>query len=69
MRKSLTGSSAISISSSETHTHTISYSTNASALQPARSLTELPVTAQMDASPGSTPDPGHRPICFADLTT
>lgn len=62
-------SSAVSISSYLTHTHTSSYSPNASALLPSRLLTELPVTAQIDGSPGRTPDPQHRLIYFADLTT
>lgn len=61
-------SSTISISRSKTHTHTSSYS-HASALLPTCALTELPVTAQMDASLGRTPDPRHRLICFADPTT
>lgn len=64
-------SSAISISSYKTrlHTNTSSYSPNASALLSSCSLTELPVTLQIDASLGRTPDPRHWLICFADLTT
>lgn len=51
------------------HTLTHSRAPNTSALLPCWSLTDLPLTMEMDASPGTSPNLVLWLSCFADLTT